>query len=94
MKVRLHFIPRAVANYFDLEETSSLEFSECAKYGDLMNTLEKRFGEASKGLSCVEDKVFPDSFLILSDGESMILKLNEPIKSGEEINVIMRVLGG
>lgn len=94
MKVKLRFIPKTVANYFDMNENSYLEVPEGSRYRDLVSHLEKRFRETSRKLGHAGDQAFPDSFIILSDGESVAFKLDEPVRPGEEISIIMMAVGG
>ena len=94
MKIRLRFIPGLIASYFGLEETSSLELPEGARYKDLMSALEKRFEEASNGSGHAEGRTLPDSFVILSNGEPITSKLNDPVNPEEEISVVVMVSGG
>ncbi|MCX8187488.1 MAG: hypothetical protein N3F65_02625 [Nitrososphaeria archaeon] len=94
MRIKLRFIPKAVADYFGLKEISSLELRDDAKYRDLVNVLEKKFEEASGILGDSDVKAFPESFIILSNGESVMVKLNEPVKPEEEISVIVMAMGG
>lgn len=94
MRVKLRFIPGLIASYFGLEERSSLELPEGAKYRDLMRVLEKRFEEASDGSGRAEGRSLPDSFVILSSGEPITSKLDAPVKPEEEISVVVMVSGG
>lgn len=94
MRVKLRFIPGLIASYFGLDEVSSLELPENAKYEDLMKALEKRFEEASNGSGHGEGRSLPDSFVILSNGEPITSKLNRPVNPGEEISVVVMVSGG
>lgn len=94
MKIRLRFIPSLIASYFGLEEISSIELPEGAKYRDLMSALEKRFEEASNGSGRAEGRALPDSFVILSNGEPITSKLDDPVNPEEEISIVVMVSGG
>ena len=87
MRVKVRFVPRRVAEYFDSKEVDVIELPEGSRYCDLIEFLERRFRGSP------EESIL-DSFAFICRGVPVLRKLHEPINPGEEILVVTMAIGG
>ncbi|MCD6535938.1 MAG: hypothetical protein J7K49_02760 [Thaumarchaeota archaeon] len=88
MKIRVQFLPGILSKYFNMDAVEVLNLPEGCTYSDVMKLLEKKFKSGEMGRS------FLDAFIIMSGGESIIRKLDEEVRPGDDVTVVSIVLGG
>ena len=95
MRVRVRFVPRAVAEYFNSKAIELLELSDGSRYRDLVEVLKRRFERASSMGSdkALHESLF-DAFTLICDGVSILRKLDELIEPDKEVLVVAMALGG
>jgi len=95
MRIRVRFVPRAVAEYFASEAVELLEMPDGSRYRDLVEVLKSRFERASSMGSgkALHESLF-DAFTLICDGVSILRKLDELIDPDKEVLVVTMALGG
>jgi len=95
MRIRVRFVPSAVAEYFDSEAVELLELPDGSRYRDLVEVLKNRFREASgRGFGEASQESLFETFTLICDGIPILRKLDELIDPDKEVLVVAMALGG